>query len=751
MAPSISVDFEEIDFSSKYEYFQIFDNNDEFVYQCYGTRDSNCGHWIQCLENYPLPIVTIGAGSTYNLTIRTNGFNSRCASSIHSYSANIALSITCSSGTATPTTPTIPTIKPTPKPTVKIYDWEQPITCGDTAFEERDFFDYYLVSNISNGSTVFVDTCYPENEVKFWIDIDSEINNNYARSRPPECSLEYVTQTTFDEIWIELWVDDILGNRVRSFKMTVLCYTYSPTLAPSISPSISPTYSPTATPTLPPTGSPTRFPTNAGLYDSHFEIEYKMSSIPRLYNDYMGANVGQFIIDMKQIIEREHATQNIKNHVQYREFQLNLLRINGTSISDLGRLWFTYGSNLVLMFEAEVECSLYICKQISSDINQTASNIDMSKAINDYFISHTASSNADSNVISPVSFTIFDVGAVISGQSNTILQGTPTWVWIVISLSFIFIVAGVMYKCYRDRKEIQAKTIMIKNAMTIPISIGFYDDDPIEPEIDGYLNDLEGVRVDINRALSLFGEESLNYEVYPKIYQSQNESNYKAYWRETELIQFLKKQANILEKNLEEHEEISQERYDGLIVIISCHGLGGYILTSDYKKINKSAIHRIFSAKKPLSRTIPRIFLFDCCSGSNERGYIRRTEYETDQAKNIDLKLEATKNTEVRDISREESVIWFQNEDNPDFKLVTINAANEGFQSKMRIDTGSYVVTEFISKLYENIYHNKNRQFLHEILDEVQEELHRKGKQLMVKTFNNKTEYIKFAMEILRK
>ena len=33
---------------------------------------------------------------------------------------------------------------------------------------------------------------------------------------------------------------------------------------------------------------------------------------------------------------------------------------------------------------------------------------------------------------------------------------------------------------------------------------------------------------------------------------------------------------------------------------------------------------------------------------------------------------------------------------------------------------------------------------MNEILDDIQEDLHERGKQLMVKTFNNKTEKIKF-------
>ena len=70
-------------------------------------------------------------------------------------------------------------------------------------------------------------------------------------------------------------------------------------------------------------------------------------------------------------------------------------------------------------------------------------------------------------------------------------------------------------------------------------------------------------------------------------------------------------------------------------------------------------------------------------------------------------------------------------------------AANEGFQSKMSTETGSYVMTRFIQGLRDNI-DNNNEKFLNAILEEIQENLHSEGTQLMTTTFNNKTGYIKF-------
>ena len=63
---------------------------------------------------------------------------------------------------------------------------------------------------------------------------------------------------------------------------------------------------------------------------------------------------------------------------------------------------------------------------------------------------------------------------------------------------------------------------------------------------------------------------------------------------------------------------MEQNRHDALVVIISCYGIQGHIVTSDYKLINKDTIHRIFSVDHPSLRNIPGIFIYDCCDGNNQ-------------------------------------------------------------------------------------------------------------------------------------
>ena len=149
---------------------------------------------------------------------------------------------------------------------------------------------------------------------------------------------------------------------------------------------------------------------------------------------------------------------------------------------------------------------------------------------------------------------------------------------------------------------------------------------------------------------------------------------------------------------------------------------------------------------KALCRKIPRVFLFDCCSGDNDRDTDfrassiddgkRMTFLHSDKVKKEkeekEIKMDDTEtNTETENV--QENNIWARDEDNPDHRLVVINAANPGFQSKMRTDTGSYVITHFIDGLKDNIFKNKNKLFINDILSDIQHSLHKEGKQLVEK------------------
>lgn len=339
----------------------------------------------------------------------------------------------------------------------------------------------------------------------------------------------------------------------------------------------------------------------------------------------------------------------------------------------------------------------------------------------------------------------------------------PLWVWPLIGASvFMVISISICVYCKRRRRKMkEAKlTILMKQPMVVVIAIGFYDKSSNNEFI---LRDLHGIDQDIRNAHQLFCK-TLKHKMYPEYNM---DGIIKQYWQLMELKQFLDKRAKELDANLNKYKEGHSQRYDGLVVIISCHGIKDYILTSDCKKFEKAAIHRIFSAQRPEVRKIPRMFIFDCCAGSAERdtefrGHVSDEEQESSseaiEEENQDQGITLGKNASVdMDIGKQGSITlanvqagdednqWLYDEANPDFKLITIFAANQGFQSKMNSQTGSYVITSFTEAMIENIEERDNKRFLFQIFDDIQNQLHASGKQLCTNTFNNNTRYIKFV------
>ncbi len=243
-----------------------------------------------------------------------------------------------------------------------------------------------------------------------------------------------------------------------------------------------------------------------------------------------------------------------------------------------------------------------------------------------------------------------------SDQSNVSFNNTEinVMVFIIVCCLLCIIITVLYYKWRKSKQQIKAKTLPVTNPMVISIAIGRYDKQPDNPDIDAELPNLDEIRIDIDNVTKLFGKHGLNYQIIPN-YDDLNESEYKIRWTEQELVQFLQEQSNKLEQNLSNKEQ--ENHYDGLIVIISCHGMGRYILTSDYKAINQTAIHRIFSGKKPLSRKIPRIFVFDCCSGNNERKLEKRIIEECDQSKSPQAKV--IMDTVIRITQRQQKLMIF--------------------------------------------------------------------------------------------
>ena len=338
---------------------------------------------------------------------------------------------------------------------------------------------------------------------------------------------------------------------------------------------------------------------------------------------------------------------------------------------------------------------------------------------------------------------------------------------IIIVAASAFLLVIILSIClFQRRRERHKLAIFIKNPLVISIAIGKYDKIPSESEIDDTMFcNLEGIENDIKNMYKLF-RESLKYGMIPNY--DMNEK-IKVHWTKQEIINLLKRSGKYLDENIKN----SRHAYDGLIVTVSSHGIQDHIVTSDYKKINKDTIHRIFSVDFPSLRHIPGIFMYDCCDGENK---MIKDQHRNDMSRDSQKPLNkggAGSGTELDDVNGEEEVktagglgmlyrsrthetvlaygtdekIWFKGEPNPDYKLVVISSSNKGFASQMGSRSGSFMIRQFTEKMQGNIHGigRRKKLFLFEIFHEIQDELHDDlGKQLIEAKYNNKLEYVKF-------
>ena len=324
-----------------------------------------------------------------------------------------------------------------------------------------------------------------------------------------------------------------------------------------------------------------------------------------------------------------------------------------------------------------------------------------------------------------------------------------------IAIFIICILLICLWRKRNQRTKIAKLTRYIKNPLVITIAIGEYDKDPKDSELGDLLfSDLTAIDNDIKNLVNLF-EYSLNYTMSPKYDIINIDIN--TYWTRKEIIKLLKQKAKELSHCVE------YKVFDGLIVVISCHGIRGHIVTSDYKMINKDTIHRIFTVDFPSLRHIPGIFIYDCCDGDNDmvRDHGRSTSkkaiaigfpsmLEPDWSKSNQKSVSVVGNGHiVLDAYGSGKNMWYKGEVNPDFNLVIINSSNTGFMSQMGSKSGSYMIRKFTEKVKNNI-DNGNKLFLNEILHDIQEELHQTDKQLVEAKYNNKLEYIKFKKNNLK-
>eukprot|EP01084_Bolivina_argentea_P099202 178327_1 len=332
---------------------------------------------------------------------------------------------------------------------------------------------------------------------------------------------------------------------------------------------------------------------------------------------------------------------------------------------------------------------------------------------------------------------LFDIPVSLNTLINTTTEWKDEFIGSIIGVG-LFLILVMILTVYIKRKRrlaIESMTEYIERPMVLAVAIGKYNNNATNSEFTTSgcdFPELEAIDRDIQNLLRLF-RDTLHYQdnIFPDYNQT---ANIKTNWNKNEIINFLEERASYLNEN--------QSKFDALVVIISCHGIEDFIITSDCEKINKDTIHEIFSFY-PTLRNIPRIFIHDCCDGYNDvlrdtnRADVSLMSFEIDEpSEEFEL---TPSNKSYKNIKP----IWCNDESNPNYKLVIVNSSNKGFKSQMGDKNGSFMIRIFVSKMKENL-RNENDLRLFEVMQYVQEELHDKGFQLMESKYNNKTEYIKF-------
>eukprot|EP01084_Bolivina_argentea_P249116 416898_1 len=323
----------------------------------------------------------------------------------------------------------------------------------------------------------------------------------------------------------------------------------------------------------------------------------------------------------------------------------------------------------------------------------------------------------------------------------------------ILAVAFLLLLFCISCCLYRRIKRLRQKqfkleqakhkyTHFLTNPMVVSINIGVYmnkNDLSLEDvEINEHCDDLTGIYRDYENIQAMC--KKYNYDLYPK--------HLKITWTSDELKDSLEQYAKIFSDNIIQQQTTNHTHavsainslknninYDSLFVVVSSHGLNKKIITSDYKLIGQSAIYRLFAYENV--RTVPRLFVFDCCDGDKYKDTYHVGDDTDEEHKSKTLAIDEG---EFEFDSRNE---WKIN--NPDYKLCIINAANEGYVSKMTTIDGSYLIYNLVKKMMENV-DNKKEFFLGEIIDEIDDKLHSDGKQKIIAVFNNHTRYLKFEI-----
>merc|ERR1712013_508148 len=94
------------------------------------------------------------------------------------------------------------------------------------------------------------------------------------------------------------------------------------------------------------------------------------------------------------------------------------------------------------------------------------------------------------------------------------------------------------------------------------------------------------------------------------------------------------------------------------------------------------------------------------------------------------------------DITLSSEAMWAQGTEPPDFQLALLFASTWGFQSKLNVKSGSYLISGFVDKAERELKAKGYVPRIGALFGEIQEELRKRKKQLPIYIWNNFTDNI---------
>eukprot|EP01083_Nonionella_stella_P207119 752709_1 len=200
-----------------------------------------------------------------------------------------------------------------------------------------------------------------------------------------------------------------------------------------------------------------------------------------------------------------------------------------------------------------------------------ATELSLSSSVNDKESIHELFS-ADSLFVIESELLIEDLFATKVRTNITVIEvsddaAIPLEIFVGSVCIIVVLIASIVYynkRLKRHALQREEETMYVSNAMVIGICIGQYD---------GHLQELFGIDADIRHVVRLY-RDVLGYEIYPRY-----DDEIKQHWTRDEIVSLLHDKAKELGASL--------DRYDGLVVVISSHGMNNCVISSDYKTLNK--------------------------------------------------------------------------------------------------------------------------------------------------------------------